>query len=229
MTVTQLIDLPAIAIVLGGTIAATVLRCGWRDMRDMLRSLAQLPARPFNAASVKAELAGQVRAIQEDGLLRAELRGSGDDEFDGLSGTLIGRRSVQALYDEHERYRQKRLALAETGAGVLAAAAELAPVLGLAGTLISLGSLSSDVAEGGNYAAAIGMAITTTLYGLVIANFLFSPLAAAVKRRSSVEECARKELLDWLAQAVKDASGPRALREEVRKRAAPDGRRRNAA
>jgi len=226
MNVTQMIDLPSIAIVLGGTMAATLLRCGWSDTRDMLRVLAQLPTRPFNAARVKAELAGQVQAIKAEGLLRAEPGRSGDGEFDDLSDKLIARRSIQALYEEHEKYRHKRLALSETGSAVLAHAAELAPVLGLAGTLLSLGGLSAAAAGDGNYANAIGMAVTTTLYGLLIANFLFAPLSAAVKRRSRAEEHARGELLDWLANAVKSASAPRVFQEgaaddaSTRKRAA---------
>ncbi len=196
----QLLDPVSAAIVLGGTLAATLLRCGWRDLRAALQLLAQLPTRPFDSGRVRAELAAQVREIGEDGILRAEPHSFGDGEFDDLSNTLVKRRSIRALHDEHARHRSRRQQSAETAIRVLGEAAELSPVLGLAGTLVALGGVSAagDV----DYAASIGTAVITTLYGLVFANFLFAPLAGAVARRARAEEGERQELLDWLAQAV---------------------------
>lgn len=197
---TNLFDPLSAAIVLGGTVAAVLLRCGRQDARCALVAVAHLFARPFNVARVRAELALQIQAIGEDGLVRAEPRRFGDGEFDELSAALVRHRSIQALYDEHERYRRRRSVLAGTAGRVLAEAAELAPVLGLAGTLLALGGLSA-VADG-DYARSIGTAVTTTLYGLIAANFLFAPLSTAVERRARFEEKARQELLDWLAGAI---------------------------
>ena len=66
------------------------------------------------------------------------------------------------------------------------------------------------------------MAVTTTLYGLILANFVFAPLSAAVARRSRAEEQARQGLLDWLEEAVRDAckAVPPVAAAEPRTRAA---------
>ena len=53
---------------------------------------------------------------------------------------------------------------------------------------------------------AIAMAVITTLYGLAAANFLFSPLAAAISRRSAREERDRQAVLDWLENGVRKAA-----------------------
>lgn len=196
----QLLDPVAAAIVLGGTLAATLLRCGWRDARAALVALAQLPSRPFDSKHVRTELAAQVRAIGEDGILRAEPRQFGDGEFDDLSDALIRHRSIKALHAKHARHRGRRQRVADTATRVLGEAAELAPVLGLAGTLVALGGFST--AGDTDYARSIGTAVITTLYGLVLANFVFGPLAGAVGRRARAEETERQELLEWLAAAV---------------------------
>jgi chemotaxis protein MotA len=196
----QLLDPLSLAIVLGGSLAATLLRCGWRDARTALRVLVQLPARPFDSQRVRAELAAQVREIGKDGILRAEPHHFGDGEFDELSDALIRQRSIRALHDEHARHRRQRQEVAETAAHVCSEAAELSPVLGLAGTLVALGGISA-VGEV-NYAHSIATAVITTLYGLVFANFLFGPLAGAIARRARAEEQQREELLEWLAQAI---------------------------
>lgn len=213
----QLLDPLSAAIVFGGTLAATLLRCGWRDTRAALQALAQLPGRPFDSDRVRAELAAQVREIGEDGILRAEPHSFGDGEFDELSEALIHHRSIAALHDEHARHRRRRQAVAETAARVLGEAAELAPVLGLAGTLVALGGFSA--AGDADYARSIGTAVITTLYGLVLANFVFGPLAGAIARRARAEESERQELIDWLAAAV-ERSIPRAAADADEKAAA---------
>lgn len=200
MNFLQLLDPIAATIVLGGTLAATVLRCGWRDAGSALQALSQLPHRAFDSNRVRSELAVQVREIGEDGILRAEPHRFGDGEFDDLSDALIRHRSIRALHEEHERHRSRRQRAAETATRVLGEAADLSPVLGLAGTLVALGAFNA--AGDTDYASSIGTAVVTTLYGLVFANFLFAPLAGAVARRARAEERERQELLDWLAAAI---------------------------
>jgi len=219
MDLSQLLDPLAAALVLGGTLAAALLRCGWADSRETLRALAQLAGKGFAAAAIRAELGAQIQEIGRDGLVRAQPHRFDDNAFDALADALIRRRSLAALQQEHEKYRTARLARADTAIAVLGQAAELAPVLGLAGTLLSLGGLSA-MAAGGDTAQAIGTAVTTTLYGLVLANFVFAPLAAAIGRRSQAEESARQELLEWLTDAVREACPAPPLAQEPRSRAA---------
>src|SRR5690606_31529900 len=175
------------------------------DCLAAAQAVGQLFARPFDSLRVRAELAVQIREIGELGLIRVEPHQVGDGEFDELSDTLVRRRSIRALYDEHERHSIRRATLAETARAVLTEAAELAPVLGLAGTLLSLGGLST-LAVDGDYGRAIGMAVTTTFYGLIAANFLFAPLAGAIARRARAEEQARQDLLAWLTEAGERAA-----------------------
>jgi chemotaxis protein MotA len=197
-----LLDPASAALVVLGTLAATMLRCGWRDARTAAHALAQLLKPGFDPVPARAELARQVQEISEDGLLRAEPHYIGDGEFDEMTDRLIRSRSVQGLHEAHEVHRARRRDAAQRAGAVLCNAADLAPVLGLAGTLISLGGLSSAAAAKGDFAGAISMAVATTLYGLVCANFIFAPLAAIVARRAEAEDQAREELIAWLSAAV---------------------------
>ena len=91
----------------------------------------------------------------------------------------------------------------------LAQAAELAPVFGLAGTLVSLSQLPADGLARGAFTGAIGMAVVTTLYGLLTANLLLAPLARVVERAASAEEAARQDVIEWLAAQVAGSIPPR--------------------
>jgi chemotaxis protein MotA len=214
----QILDPLSAAIVFGGTAAATVLRCGWRDSRAAVQALGQMFMPAFDSGRVRAELAVHIQEIGEDGLIRAAPHRFGDGEFDDLSEALVRHRSITALYDEHERHRGRRIALAGAADRALSEAAELAPVLGLVGTLVAL-ALFSAAMDNGGYAHAIGTALTATLYGLIAANFLFAPLAGAIERRARAEERARQELLQWLASAI-EAVAPQTPKQAAPKAAA---------
>ena len=126
-------------------------------------------------------------------------------EFDEATDALIGRRSVSALLAAHESHKARRLETSNRAATTLAQASELAPVFGLAGTLISLSQLPADGIARGAYAGAIGMAVLTTLYGLLLANLLLAPLARMVERAAAAEERERQSIVDWLAAQVAPA------------------------
>jgi chemotaxis protein MotA len=194
------LDWPTIALVFGGTLVATLLRAGWRESAVTVRLLAHaLVGRAFNADTARAELAGHIQDIRKDGLIRADHFTIGDREFDEATRAMIGERSVDALLAAHRRHKARRAARTLTAVRILAMAAELAPVFGLFGTLVSLGKLPADGIDRGGYMAAIGMAVHATMVGLLAANILFAPLARLVERRLAAEEADRERLFDWLA------------------------------
>ena len=193
-----------IAIVLGGTLLGTLLRCGGHACGQALAAIAGLAQETlgrthFDATRARAEMAVQIQEITRDGLLRANPHHFGDAELDAATDALFGHRSLGALIATHECWQAARSAVAEVAIRTLEQAAELAPVAGLAGTLISLSRLPADGVERGAYMVAIGMAVHATLYGLAAAHLVLLPLAQAVERAAVREEGARQEIVDWLA------------------------------
>ncbi|WP_338467678.1 MotA/TolQ/ExbB proton channel family protein [Novosphingobium sp. ZN18A2] len=202
MTDALLFDPASAAIVVGGSALATVLRAGFTDLAATGRALACLRHRRFSATRARADLAAQVREIRQDGLLRADPAHSGDSELDEATDALLERRSIAALLDRHEAHKARRQACARAAVATLAQSAELAPVFGLAGTLVSLSRLPAGGLEQGAFAGAISMAVLTTLYGLLLANLVLAPLARIVDRHAQAEEAERQTVIDWLAYQV---------------------------
>lgn len=209
MDVSSFLDARSAAIVFGGTLLATVLRCGVGDCRRALSAVAALGRERFDGGKVRAELAIQVQEIHADGILRVAPHQVGDSEFDDVSGALIQRRSVPALLAAHEAHKARRMAFNNSAVRTLAQSSELAPVFGLAGTLLSLALLPHSGISGADYASTISMAVLATLYGLILANLLLAPLACIVNRRATAEELERQKVLDWLADQVAAICPPR--------------------
>ena len=202
MDFAHLLDATSAAIVIGGTTVATLLRCGVGDCGHTLAAIAQLARPRFDGERTRAALAMQIQDIRNDGLLRAQPRQFGDREFDEAADALIGSRSLTPLIHAHEVHKSRRLDASNRAVRTLAQAAELAPVFGLAGTLISLSQLPVEGIAKGHFATAIGMAVLTTLYGLLLANIVLAPLARVVERAALAEERERQKLVDWLAGEV---------------------------
>lgn len=203
----NLLDGPSILIVVAGTLLATILRCGWRDSAETLSAVLGIRRKKFDADAVRSELGVQIQEIRQDGFVRAKAHEFGDSEFDDAAGALIDQRSVAALLATHEAHKQRRLAHSEVGVRTLSQAAELAPVFGLAGTLLSLTQLPTTGLSGAGYAATISMAVLTTLYGLLLCNLVLAPMARALHRRSAEEEAERQKIVDWLADQMADQIG----------------------
>ena len=112
----SLTDAPTAAIVVGGTLLATFLRCGPGECAAALRALFGGWGTPgFDADGVRAQLAVQMREIERDGLLRARQRGIDDDEFDEAIAALFSQRSLEAAIAVHETHRARRRAARARG------------------------------------------------------------------------------------------------------------------
>ncbi len=210
MELMNLIDGQSALIVGGGTVVATALRAGLSNCATTVREFSHLMKPKFNAEAARSELAIHIQKIQKDGLVRAHPHHFGDSEFDEATDAFIEKRSISALLERHEAHRANRMTLNERATQTLSIAAELSPVFGLAGTLISLNqvSLNHGATAGQGLFAAISMAVVTTLYGIIASHLLFAPMARFLERRAAVEEADRQMLIDWLSGQLQSLCKP---------------------
>lgn len=206
MDLVHLIDPVPAAIVIGGTLIATALRAGRADCRSTAGALSSLLRAPFDAEGIRGNLAPLSSAIRKDGVYRARARPTGDAALDAAIRAMLEGHSASMLITQHTADRKKRLVRAQRAAITLAQAADLAPVFGLAGTLVSLAQMSGRGIARAMFMNAISMSVLATLYGLLLANFLLAPLARAIERRAEREEAARQDLVDWIAAQFAAAS-----------------------
>ncbi len=205
MDISALWDPASASIVLGGTLFATALRAGPSGLGATALSLAGLATKRFDYGTARAEIAAEVESIRHDGVLRAQPSNSSDPEIADATGALIRHRSLHAAMAEHERYKQLRNTRQRRALRTVYAAAELAPIFGLAGTLLALSQLPAGGLQARDLAGAVGMAVLSTLYGLLMAHLALMPLAHWIERMGEKEEADRQHLFDWLGEQLTDA------------------------
>ena len=185
------VNLPAILIVVGGTFLVTTVSFSMAEVvhaqRVMLRAVVYHAESPRTAALRILKLADGARRI---GLLalQNDLKGSRHSRFLTHAISLV----IDGFpTEEIERYLgRERHATSERHArstGVLRRAGEVAPAMGLIGTLVGLVQMLGNLQDPSAIGPAMAVALLTTFYGAVLANMVFHPLATKLERNSEIE------------------------------------------
>jgi chemotaxis protein MotA len=75
----------------------------------------------------------------------------------------------------------------ELGAAILDAGEKYAPAMGMIGTLVGLVQMLSNMSDPKSIGPAMAVALLTTMYGAILANMVFGPMAEKIKDYSAKE------------------------------------------
>jgi chemotaxis protein MotA len=106
---------------------------------------------------------------------------------------------------------------------VLRTLAEICPSFGLIGSVVGLMSMLAGVGDSSVILATIPVALTSTLYGVLFANFIFLPLAAHIQERTDREVLLQKIILEGVIAIGSDLH-PRALENKLKSFLTPSDR-----
>ena len=94
------------------------------------------------------------------------------------------------LRDARRLRTERQLAAVEMWNG----AAEVAPAMGMIGTLIGLVAMFTRMTDPSAIGAAMAVALLATLYGAILANLVCAPIAVRLRRQVRVEAVERARL-----------------------------------
>ncbi len=185
------VNIPAILLVVFGTFAVTMVSYSVPEIIQaqpiMLRTLFRSGQTPNDAAMRMLQLAERAR---RRGILQLQ------SELFGLRPEPFLHRSMTMLVDGIAVEEIERNLTFETHAmmqrhvrstGILRRAAEVAPAMGLIGTLVGLVQMLGSLENPQSIGPAMAVALLTTLYGALLANVVFLPLASKLERNSATE------------------------------------------
>lgn len=189
-------DLPAILIVVGGTAAVTMISF---SVEDVVRAQPMIARTLVSRIEDPAVTARQMIALAESARQKNPLQLQ--DILPGLARDPFLHRAVSLIVDgapadEIERVMtyemQATAARQATGAGILHRAAEVAPAMGLIGTLVGLVQMLGSLDDPATIGPSMSVALLTTLYGALLANMMFAPLASKLERNAESEVLANR-------------------------------------
>lgn len=185
------LDVRAALIVFGGTLAVTMISFSPLEVIMALRETWTALATPrFNRRSAADRMLKIAERTRKDGMLGVErlLPKLRKDPFLSRAlGMLVDGIEVadveRMLEDERLSTAQRRAESAE----VLRRAADIAPAMGLIGTLVGLVQMLGQLNDPAAIGPAMAVALLTTFYGAVLGTMVLSPLAAKLDRISGDE------------------------------------------
>jgi chemotaxis protein MotA len=224
----RFLDLPSFLIVIGGTFAVTLASFSLQDFarlpRVMAAALSPTPPPRLRAIADDAlELASAVRQTSVTLLEQRVTAQAGHVHLHrGLLMLLDGSapKSIErALQREIEAMVERQTATV----AILGRAAEVAPAMGLIGTLIGLVQMLGHLEEPDQIGPSMAVALLTTLYGALLAHALFTPLAERLAARFAVERLGA-ELQLVAVMAIAERDNPRRLEATLNALLAPEDR-----
>ncbi len=98
----------------------------------------------------------------------------------------------------------------EFGGSIFKGLADVAPAMGMIGTLVGLVAMLSNMDDPKSIGPAMAVALLTTLYGAFLANVICLPIAAKLENRKEEEKLNQSLILDGIV-GIADGQNPKVI------------------
>lgn len=219
-------DFPSIVITLGGSTFAIMAMYSMKDFIGGFKSFALVFKEPVaNAREIIQKIIDLSNIARKEGLLSLEeAAGELDDEFmkkgillivDGTDPDLVRGILETDLVSVEERHKKKISFWEEWGA--------MGPAWGMIGTLIGLVNMLYEMDDPSSIGPSMAVALITTLYGSLLANWICSPVANKLKANNANEIMMKEIMIEGLL-SIQAGENPRVIEEKLKSFLAPGDR-----
>ena len=221
------VDMPSIAVVLGGTFGALLVHFPL----PRILGVAQVARKAFlfsieDPDSVIGKLVKYAERARREGMLALEEDSENEPDgflrkglrlaVDGTDPQLLEKILETDVEQIESRHAE--------GARILATGGTFAPAFGMIGTLIGLVNMLSSLEDPTQIGAGMATALITTFYGAVMANAFFLPMAGKLETRSKEEMLIKHMVIEGI-MAIQSGDSPRIVEEKLKSFLSPTLRR----
>ncbi len=211
------LNLPSVLIVVGGATAATMVAFPMARFCKLPSVAAKaFTAKSMDPLSLIKQIVDLAEVARRDGILALEgMLADMEDDFlvrgilmavDGTDPEIIQSVMETELENLLERH--------ENGKGQLDSLGRYAPAFGMIGTLVGLVAMLSNMDDPSKIGAGMAAALLTTLYGALLANVVFLPMADKLGLRSS-EEALAKTIVIHGVMSIQSGDNPRTVESKL--------------
>ncbi|MFP4167244.1 MAG: motility protein A [Desulfonatronovibrionaceae bacterium] len=220
------INLPAMLIVFGGTMGATLVNYPLGHVIGVIGVIKNtFLTQSKDPATIIEQFLDYANRARREGILSLEpLLKEVDDRFlrKGLQLTVDGLepQTIQEILETEISYLEERH---EKGAEILSTMGGFAPAVGMIGTVIGLVQMLQTMNDPSTIGPAMAVALLTTFYGAVLANLVFNPMSGKLKTRSKEEVLGREMILEGIL-SISKGENPRIIAEKLNSYLPPKSR-----
>ena len=214
---TWFISIPSMMIVMGGTVATTLIQYSLSDVLGVFKVVRnaffiKLPDYSKEISTV-VDLS---KLARREGILALErLKNELDDPFlaKGIELAIDGLepKAIMEMLSTELEYTEERH---KTGAEIFSTMGTFAPAMGMLGTLIGLVQMLMVMDDPKSIGPAMAIALITTFYGSLLANLLFLPISSKLKLRSQEEARLRQLIIEGI-MSIQFGDNPRIIEQKL--------------
>ena len=209
------IDTPSMLIVIGGTFFAVMYRS---TLPMFLASFGALAKVFMPGAKKHDELITRITELaaiaRKDGMMALEGQEVPDKFFEKGLQMLVDGADETKLTDQLNKEVKAMKVRHEDMTGVFQAWVDLAPAMGMIGTLIGLVAMLGNMADPKAIGPAMAVALLTTLYGAMIANCIFMPIVTKLEGYSA-HELLYREMVVMGLKYISRGESPRNITDQL--------------
>ena len=211
-------DLPSILITLGGAFCCVLAEKSLPDYINGLKSIKLIFKTPqYNLPEIIRKIIELSNVARKEGLLALEEASAElDDAFlrkgvllivDGTDPELVRgilETEMASIDDRHKKNITFWLDLAGMG-----------PAWGMIGTLIGLIIMLQNMSDPSSIGPAMAVALITTLYGSMLANWIATPVAQKLNVNNNAEMAIKEVMIEGLL-SIQAGENPRVIEEKLK-------------
>ena len=214
---------PSLMIVFGGTIAVTMMAFPMSDVKSIVKVMLVTAFDKISTPSEEIErVVEYANLARKEGLLALETKLQDvDDTFFAKGIQLVidgfGAETVRDIMDLEAEWQGQRHSL---GKKMLDQMGSFAPAFGMIGTLVGLVQMLQNLSDPSSIGQGMATALLTTLYGAMLANMVFIPLAGKLDVRAKQEALLRELMIEGIV-AIQSGEKPQLIKEKLKGFLAP--------
>ncbi|HPD01424.1 MAG TPA: motility protein A [Acetivibrio sp.] len=211
-------DISSVYITVGGGICATLISYKIGEfakiMKVAVKVLVGKESRPQDTIKMLIELSMKAR---REGLLslEAEQENIHEDFLKQSLQLVVDGVEPEVIVDSMDLELENMKARHDKGAGIFKTLAAQFPAWGMIGTLIGLIQLLDQLDDPSAIGPAMAVALITTFYGSVLANFICNPIATKLSLKSK-EEIQEKKMIIEGVLSIQAGENPRILEHKLK-------------
>ena len=220
------IDVPTAIITFGGALAAVMTSYSMGDYIAGLKSIGLIFKAPaVNTADLIKKIIDLSNVARKEGLLSLEESAADMDEpflkkgillvVDGTDPDLV--RGILETEMECIDSRHKGTA------GFWETLGAMGPAWGMIGTLVGLVNMLNNMSDASSIGPSMAVALITTLYGSLLANWICAPTAAKLKADNAIEMMQKQVMIEGLL-SIQAGENPRVIEEKLKSFLSPKDR-----
>ena len=210
-------DFASILIVVGGTIGAVLVTYPLESVLGVVGIIKKtFMSKADDTGALIAQFVDYATRVRREGILslEAHLKNIPDDFLrKGLQLTVDGPdpQLIQEILETEITCLEERHL---KGAEILQTFGNLAPAMGMIGTVIGLVLMLKRMNDPSTIGPAMAVALLTTFYGAILANLIFIPMAGKLRARSREEVLIRTMIVEGI-MSISRGENPRILEEKM--------------